>query len=154
LALQQRTFPVGAGFQEVANGAITTLTPGNFGNMTIRARAQVTLGPGTYNFASLNIEPDVRITVTGGGVNVNVQGTFQFGDRSVIVASGGTLTVYSNGTQLRIGTDVRFSGLIVAPNATVNVFSRTNIAGCVGGRDVTLDTDVTLNGGALRLPVQ
>jgi len=87
-------------------------------------------------------------------VNVNVQGTFQFGDRSVIVASGGTLTVYSNGTQLRIGTDVRFSGLIVAPNATVNVFSRTNIAGCVGGRDVTLDTDVTLNGGALRLPVQ
>jgi len=73
---------------------------------------------------------------------------------SVIVASGGTLTVYSNGTQLRIGTDVRFSGLIVAPNATVNVFSRTNIAGCVGGRDVTLDTDVTLNGGALRLPVQ
>jgi hypothetical protein len=154
LALPQRTFPVGVGFQEVPNGAITTLSPGNFGNMTIRARAQVTLGPGTYNFASLNIEPDVRITVTGGGVNVNVQGTFQFGDRSVIVPSGGTLTVYSNGTQLRIGTDVRFTGLIVAPNATVNVFSRTNIAGCVGGRDVTLDTDVTLNGGALRLPVQ
>jgi hypothetical protein len=155
VALQQKTFPVGTGFQEVPNGAITTLSPGNFGNMTIRARAQVTLGAGTYNFASLNIEPDVRITVTGGGVNVNVQGTFQFGDRSLIVPSGGgMLFVYSNGTQLRIGTDVRFTGLIVAPNATVNVFSRTNIAGCVGGRDVTLDADVTLNAGTLRLPVQ
>ena len=32
-------------------------------------------------------EPDVRVSVTGGGVNVNVQGTFQLGDRSQVNAS-------------------------------------------------------------------
>jgi len=76
------------------------------------------------------------------------------GDRSVIFQAGGTLFVYSNGTQLTVGTDVRFTGLIVAPDATVNVFSRTAIIGCVGGRDVTIDTDCQVTGGTLRLPLQ
>lgn len=131
-----------------------TLNPGNFGNMTIRARSRVTFVAGTYDFASLNIEPDVQITITGGGVNVNVQGTVQIGDRSHVTASGGMLLLYSNGSQLVIGTDVQFDGVIAAPNAAVTVSSRTNINGCLGGSSVFLDTDIKLNGGSLSLPVQ
>ena len=152
LTLQRRRSAVGTGTQQVANGAVVTLSPGTFGNMTFRAGSQVTLVPGTYNFASLNIEPDVRVFVTGGGVNVNVQGSLQIGDRSQVIASGGSLFAYSNATQVRVGTDVGFAGILVAPSAAVTVFSRTNINGCVGGQDLTFDTDVRLTAGNLRLP--
>jgi hypothetical protein len=154
VSLQRKTFSVGTGFQEIPNGAVRTLSPGNFGNMTIRARSRVTFVAGTYNFASLNIEPDVQIAITGGAVNINVQGTVQIGDRTQVVAAGGMLLLYSNGSQLVIGTDVRFDGIIAAPNAAVSVSSRTSINGCLGGSSVFLDTDIHLSAGSLTLPVQ
>ena len=127
--LATRSFTVGTGTQFVANGAIVTLAPGNFGAMTFRARSQVTLTSGTYNFASLNIEPDVRV-IANGTVNVNVQGQLTIGDRDrLTAASPQSLTIYtnSNGTVL-VGTDIIATALIVAPTATINAASRLNLS--------------------------
>src|SRR5690606_33900272 len=91
--LQTRSFLVGSGSQDVTG--TVELSPGDYGDVVVAPGATVMLDPGTYNFASLNIERDVNLQVDG-TVDVNVQGDFQFGDRSNVI--GGTLlTVYSNG---------------------------------------------------------
>lgn len=151
--LERRTFSVGSGSSNVNNGAIVTLDPGARGNMTFRARSVVTLNPGTYTFASLNIEPDVIVHALG-TVQINVQGSLQVGDRSSVLGqSPQELVLYSNASQLRIGTDVRLTGMVVAPNATINVYSRTDVVGCLGGRDVNLEPDVSIEGSGAELPV-
>jgi predicted acyltransferase (DUF342 family) len=152
--LATRTFPVGAGNPVIANGAVVTLFPGNFGNMTFRARSQVTLVNGTYNFASLNIEPDVRVNANG-TVNVNVQGALTIGDRDRLnAAAPRNLTFYTNsaGTVL-LGTDIVATALVVGPTATINVASRLSMSGCIGGRNLTIDTDAHLNSNGGTLPV-
>ena len=139
-----QTVSAGSGDQSVANDAIVTLSPGTFGNMTFRARSRVTMNPGTYTFASLNIEPDVRVTASG-PVIVNVQGQFQLGDRSrVDAAAQVAFSVYSNGASARIGTDATFNGSINAPNASVTVSSRVIFNGCLAGKSVLVDTDSVL----------
>jgi hypothetical protein len=153
-ALATRSFAVGAGTQAVQNGAVVTLAPGNFGNMTFRARAQVTLTSGTYNFASLNVEPDVRLNASG-AVNVNVQGALTIGDRDRITASAPqNLTIYTNRVgAVTVGTDVVATGLLSGPNATINVASRLTMSGCIGGRNLTIDTDAHVTGNGATLPV-
>ena len=151
-ALPVRTFSVGAGSQSVANNAVVTLNPGTFGNMIFRAGSRVTLNAGTYNFASLNVEPDVRVTALG-TVTVNVQGRLEIGDRAQVQgAAPGNLTLYANGIDQRIGTDVILRALFVAPQASVTVFSRTQITGCLGANVVRFEPDVILNGAGAALP--
>jgi hypothetical protein len=153
-ALATRTFPVGTGTQVVPNNAIVSLTPGNFGAMTFRSRSQVTLTAGTYNFASLNIEPDVRV-IANGTVNVNVQGQLTIGDRDRFIAgSPQSLTIYTNSTgTVLVGTDIIATGLLVAPTATITAASRLALTGCIGGRNVTIDTDARVNASGATLPV-
>jgi predicted acyltransferase (DUF342 family) len=147
-----KTFTVGTGNQSVANGAVVTLAPGNFGNMTFGAGAQVTLAAGTYDFASLNIQPGVKV-IANGVVNVNVQGALTVGDRDNISASSPeSLTLYTNGSAVTVGTDVTFTGVLVAPTAAINVSSRLMATGCLGGKNLTIDTDAKLNSGGATLP--
>jgi hypothetical protein len=139
-----KTVAAGSGDTSVPNGETTTLAPGTFGNVTFRARSRVTMSAGNYAFASLNIEPDVIVTAPG-PVNVNVQGQFQLGDRShVDTPPGVALSVHSNATSVRIGTDATFDGNISAPRASVTVSSRTTFNGCLAGRNVLVDTDARL----------
>ena len=62
------------------------------------------------------------------------------------------LTVYTNTTNVRIGTDGIFNGFLLAPNASLNVASRTSFLGCLGARNATFESDVTLNSGGSTLP--
>jgi hypothetical protein len=150
-SLLTKTFPVGAGAGSIAPNAVATLAPGNRGNFTIGANADVTLTTGTYNFASLDIQPDADLIISG-DVELNVQGNLLFGDRSDVLGSG-ALTVYSNGSLVRIGTDATFVGILTAPNANLTVASRTEVDGCLGGENVLFETDVTVSSGGRTLPV-
>ena len=96
---------------------------------------------GNYAFASLNIEPDVVVDATG-PVVVDVQGQFQLGDRSRVYAPSDVgFNVHSSATSVRIGTDAIFDGNISAPNASVSVYSRSTVNGCLAGKTVLVDTD-------------
>ncbi len=76
------------------------------------------------------------------------------GDRvNASASSPQNLVFYSNATQLRIGTDVVLTALVVAPDAAINVYSRADITGCLGGRDVNLEPDVLLDGTDAALPL-
>jgi hypothetical protein len=151
-ALATKTVTAGTGNQSVANNAVVTLTPGQYGNMTINAGARVTLQAGTYNFLSLNIQPDVTIT-DNAATNVNVAGALTWSDR-VRVQSTIThpLTVYTNATNVRIGTDGIFNGFLLAPNASLSIAGRTSFLGCLGARSASFEPDVTMNSGGSTLP--
>lgn len=151
-ALATRTVTAGTGTQTIANNAVVTLSPGQFGNMTINAGARVTLLAGTYNFLSLNIQPDVTI-IDNAVTNVNVAGALTWSDRvKVQTTITHPLTVYTNATNVRVGTDSIFNGFLLAPNASLSVASRTSFQGCLGVRSATFEPDVTLNSGGSTLP--
>ncbi len=147
-ALATKTFPVGTGTRSISSNV--TLAPGNFGNVTVQAGQTVTFNAGTYNFASLNVMTD-DLLVINGAVTINVQGSFQLGDRSR-TSAGAQLTVYSDATSIRLGTDLKFNGTLVAPAASIMIFSRTVLTGCVGGQNVSFDTDITQTAGGQALP--
>jgi hypothetical protein len=151
-ALQTRTVTAGTGNPSIANNAVVTLNPGQYGNMTINAGAHVTLLAGTYNFLSLNVQPDVIFT-DNAATNINVAGALTWSDR-VKVQSTITqpLTLYTNATSIRFGTDGLFNGFLIAPNANLDVASRTNFQGCVGAHDITFEPDVILTSGGALLP--
>jgi hypothetical protein len=151
--LQTRTVTVGTGNPSIANNAVVTLSPGPFGNMTINAGAHVTLLAGTYNFASLNVQPDV-LFIDNAATNVNVAGALTWSDRVKVQSTlAHPLTLYTNATSIRLGTDGIFKGFLIAPNATLDVASRTSFQGCLGGRDVTFEPDVTFTSGGSLLPL-
>ena len=147
-----RTVTPGTGTTVVANNAVVTLNPGQYGDVIINAGAKVTFLAGTYNMKSLNIQPDV--TVTDNALTaINVAGALTWSDR-VKVQSTIThpLTLYSNATSIRVGTDGIFNGFLITPNASLDVASRTSFQGCVGAHDITFEPDVTLNSGGSTLP--
>lgn len=150
--LVTRNVVAGSGSQSFGT---TTLVPAARGNVTFRAGATITLVAGLHRFQSLIVEPGARIRTTGGAVQVDVRGNISIGDRAQAIAtSPGDLGFYSNGTALRIGTDVPFTGIVVAPNAAIDVFSRTRINGCIGGRTLNVEPDVTLDSAGAELPTQ
>jgi hypothetical protein len=150
--LVTRNVVAGTGSQSFGT---TTLAPAARGNVTFRTGATVTLVAGLHRFQSLIVEPGARIWTTGGAVQVDVRGNISIGDRvQATAASPGDLGFYSNGTALRIGTDVPFTGIVVAPNAAIDVFSRTRINGCIGGRTLNFEPDVWLDSAGAELPTQ
>lgn len=151
-SLQVRTVTPGTGTTVVANNAVVTLNPGQYGDVIINAGARVTFLAGTYNMRSLNIQPDVIVT-DNAATAINVAGALTWSDR-VKVQSTIThpLTLYTNGTSIRVGTDGIFNGFLIAPNASLDIASRTSFQGCVGAHDITFEPDVILSGGGSTLP--
>jgi len=135
----------------VNGGASGTVTPGTYGALTAYASARVTLQPGTYNFSSFDLEPGVTLIVTG-ATTVNVAGSTIWSDRVVVQTSAShLLTLYTNATSLRVGTDGIFDGFLLAPNAGLSVSSRTQFRGCLGGKTVVFEPDVTLTSAGATL---
>jgi len=152
-SLVTHTVTAGTGTQTVANNATVTLNPGQYGNMTINAGAKVTFLAGTYNFLSLNVQPDVIVT-DNAATSINVAGALTWSDRVKMQSTlAQPLTLYTNATSIRVGTDGIFKGFLIAPNAVLDVASRTSFQGCVGAHDITFEPDVTLTSGGASLPL-
>ena len=133
---------------------MVTLNPGQYGNMTINAGAKVTLLAGTYNFLSLNVQPDVILT-DNAATSVNVAGALTWSDRVKVQSTlAHPLTLYTNATNIRVGTDGIFKGFLIAPERDLDVASRTSFQGCVGAHDITFEPDVTLTSGGATLPAR
>jgi len=152
--LSSKTFTVGTGTASIPADATRALAPGNFGNMTISSRAKVTLTAGTYNFASLDIEPSVKLTLNtaGGSIIINVQGALVFKSQITYVAtSPASITWYSNTSiDLEPQQLPAFPGTLVSPNGLLRIASQNTVNGCVeGGKIVDIEPDNTINGHSL-----
>jgi len=119
----------------VASGSVTyngaTLTPGNFGNVTVKGTVTLTGGtvaaPAVYNMNSLNFNGSANLVITG-PVIINLAGT---GVSTVLDMTGGTFT---NNTYVPSEFVINYGGtgnvvvtggtaayaIIDAPNAAVS----------------------------------
>jgi len=139
----------GSGVFTVENGITRTLLPGNYGAVTFRARSRVTLSSGTYNFASWTVEgtSNVTLNANNGPIAINVSGNVMIFGNSVFSSTDASkVKLYSTGTNVTFQANNSFPGTIVAPFATLLLSNFVNVAGCVGGRTVTIDTDSAING--------
>jgi hypothetical protein len=134
----------------IAPDTAKTLAPGNFGAMTINTRASVTLTAGTYNFASLVIEPNAKLTLntSSGPIVINVQGALVLKQQITYVASApAKITWYSN-TSIDVEPQQlpAFPGTLISPNGRLYIASQNIIQGCVqGGKLVDIEPNTTIN---------
>jgi hypothetical protein len=105
---------------------------------------------GAYSFRTLTLEPDATLSfdTTGGDIFISVDGATGFGDRAKFLKTGtGQVAIYTNATgTVRLGTDIQpFNASITAPNALLQVFSRTTINGCTAANQISFEPDVIEN---------
>jgi hypothetical protein len=82
-----------------------------------------------------------------------VAGALTWSDRVKVQSTlAQPITLYTNATNIRVGTDGIFKGFLIAPSAALDIASRTSFQGCVGAHDITFEPDVTLTSGGASLP--
>lgn len=127
------------------------INPGAYDTLIAYAGATVTLKPGTYSFRRFKLEPNVHLVAElngGAPIIVNVLTEFRFADRCSTSFPVGkeypmALQFYTaQNTQVFIGNQVLFKGIICAPNAEIAVNSNTRVFGCVYGKRVVMEPGV------------
>ncbi len=120
----------------VANDKIIQLTPGDYGDVVVYSRATVKLRSGTYRFKSFRVDTDVKFELDARSslLDVQVRDFMTIGDRFVMNTTAGSVPSLIQFTSrqtadLRLGTDSKFIGNLLAPNAMVIVNSRPNQQG-------------------------
>lgn len=148
-AIPQKTVLFGSANITVNNDMQKTLTPGKYQDCLVRSRGTITLESGTYDMRSFSMEPDAKIifNAVNGPIFINVNGNVLFGDRSIMTTNGSSkVYFYSNSSgTITIGQNITFkAGYLIAPNAYVNVLSRSTLTGPVCVRKLKLESDCTI----------
>ena len=126
------------------------LSPGSYGALYVNTRAKVTFTSGSYVFQSLFTEPDVefKFDMTSGPITISVAGDVRLGDRSTFAIEGGSpseILWNVGGESIDMGTDGRYFGNIIAPNASVRVASRSHLVGSVYANKFMLKPQSTIS---------
>lgn len=156
-----------AGTSYTVDGGVRTLTPGNYGTLTMKNTAKLTLdGPGTYTFAAFD-----AIMITNGGIQIGknanagvytvvVCGAMSLGNFTTIInhtgnpatatdkpvmVDPGRLVLYV-GSTVTFGTDAKFVGVLIAPNGKVTVADRTTVKGAIWAKNFESGTDMAAVG--------
>lgn len=114
----------------------TTLIPGEYGNFTAKSKIRVTLTSGTYSFQNFKTEPNVQLIfdMESGPITINVANDVNLGNRTNFKINSGNpseITWNIAGKSVKMGTGCLFYGSITAPNAFVNIESRSHLVGSV-----------------------
>jgi hypothetical protein len=145
--------PVTTGTQDrtVAVNGNANWAPGSYDDGFVGSFGTANLSAGTYNFRTFEVNVDglLNLDTSGGDIVINARTVLRFGDRSKLQPSGaGRVSFYTNATStnlVRIGTDVKFKASLTAPTGTVHAYSRTQIDGCIAGRTIRLEPNITLS---------
>jgi hypothetical protein len=91
------------------------------------------------------------MNTSSGPININVNGQLNFGDRStqIINPDPNMVSYYTNyNGNISVGTNNQImAGAIIAPNATISVYSGTKVKGVVCTKVLRLEPDCTLDCG-------
>jgi hypothetical protein len=131
----------------------TTLSPGNYGALSVTGT--VYLNAGSYTFSSVVMANQAHFAGVSGTATVSVAGAFQAGNSVSISSPGsapaGQLVIAVAGSDsgmtpaFSIGTGAALSALLSAPNGTLSLGASTIATGAFAGFDVKLGTGVTIN---------
>ena len=126
-----------------------TLAPGAYGAVLLNNNATLTLSGGLYQFTSLTVNVEARVTVLA-ATTVRVSGNVTGLDRSrflptgAVNASGFRLIVGGATNAVTLGNDVQMNALLVA-RGDVRVGDRYIFNGAIAGRDVIIGHDCRIN---------
>jgi hypothetical protein len=163
LTIPTKAITAGSTAFTAANDATVTITAGQYGVVTLRARSKVTFtksstGTLLFQMTQLIIEPDVQITLdqATGPLDIRVQTTLAIGDRLKVLpgastAPGALAQLYAaqSTPDITVGNDIPlFPFVLTAPNGTVHVGSRNNLIGSIEAKTIVVDPDT----GVARVP--
>jgi kumamolisin len=134
--------------------AHVSLSPGNYGALTIGNQAQVTLAAGSYSFSSITIGNQVQVWAASGGVTILDSGTLATGSEDQIRPLGGgtadDLTILVGGADgsggtppaAGIGQQMQMSALLAVPHGTLSVAQQGQLTGAFVAFDIALGNQV------------
>ena len=130
-------------------GVTVPLAPGIYRDLTVLSNATLELRTGNYVFNNFVLQPDAHVvfnTSITQRIEIDIQGNFQLSDRATMQLSGfsyaPTVQIYSNyNGNIQIGNDSRVAGIITAPNAVVNMYSRAQCDGAIYARQIIVEPD-------------
>jgi hypothetical protein len=139
----------------------TVISPGSYiSSLAVNTTCKVRLSAGKYYFDSLSVQPDAQIRVdhSGGAVEIFVGNQLDFKGRFSNVSGRDVAHVlsYFGTQQVAVQSNSGFLGTFVAPNATLELNSRTHV-GAFYAKKVVVHQDAvvrfspcasTLDGGA------
>lgn len=137
----------------IQGGQTVDLAPGAYDVLGAQAGSTVRLVAGSYAFSNFMLEPGAQllVDVSAGPVRIDIAQWANIADRCQVVVTGGEadqLRFHSAGSGMfRIGTDVKFQGIVDAPAGEIHVYSRTEITGALWAKDVFLEPDVLVHQG-------
>lgn len=147
--------PVTHGVQDkiVSDWETTTIAPGDYQDIHVFSHATITLQAGTYTIRNFWLETDVKINLDltdDEKIEINAKEAIRLGDRTEMDFLHEEyplqVTMYSElqGGNVTIGTESTIYGVITAPYAIINVYSRTSIKGALFGKRVIVEPDVKI----------
>jgi len=137
----------------IQGGQTVDLAPGAYDVLGAQAGSTVKLVAGRYAFSNFMLEPGAQllVDVSAGPVRIDIAAWANIADRCQVIVTGGAadqLRFHSTGNGMfRIGTDVKFQGIVDAPAGEIHVYSRTEITGALWAKDVFLEPDVLVHQG-------
>lgn len=141
------TFSVGTTPLTVNPGTPQTVNPGAYGATTIQSGAVATFVAGPYYLASLTVNASASLTLdtSKGDVLIFVRDNVTVSPKITKLGTGNVVLV-SNGAQVTFNANSAFPGTIIAPAANVGISNFVQVTGCVGGKNVAIDTDSKITG--------
>jgi calcium-activated chloride channel regulator 3/4 len=142
------TQPVIAGTTPVTvnHDTVDSIQSGSYGAILVKSRGVLHIGPGIYNIASLELEPDAKLMLntTNGDIHFNVAGTVTLGDRTSFIKSKNHKVIFytnSSGT-IRIGNDTAVKATIIAPEARILISARNTLTeGSIAAKHIIFEQD-------------
>jgi len=136
----------------VNRGENRILSPGYYKKCIVATGGTLTLSAGLYTFCSLFIQPDADIVLNvaySDMIDIEIGGDLEFSDRSkVTFADKGYIPLihfYTNDSNtVRIGCDVQFNGILIAPHGNVAMYSRAQCSGAIYAKTITIEPDAVI----------
>ena len=135
---------VGTSNVTVNNDKQSTLVPGKYKDVMIRARGKLHISSGAYYFRKFTLEPTavLDLDLSGGDIEIYVKSDLKIYDNTRFTYDS-TLTNYivwrlGQSSTMRFGTDSKLAGVFVAPNARVELGHRSYLRGAIYAREVAI----------------
>ncbi len=152
------TATVGTNNLTVAEKKVTTISPGNYGNVVVQSKASLVFSNGgVYNFKTLWVKEKAKL-VFNGPTHVRVllavradeasyvgpaQGT-TFDPAGIVIYVGGTGSGSDFASSVMAGEKTALFANFYAPNGTISLGGKTELTGALFGRDIVLGEKVDL----------
>ncbi len=152
------TATVGTNNITVAEKKVTTISPGNYGNVVVGSKGSLVFSSGgVYNFNSLWVKEKAKL-VFNGPTHVRVLVAMRADEASYVGPAQGTtfdpagIIVYVGGagasgdfvSSVMAGEKTSLYANFYAPNGTISLGGKTELTGALFGRDIVLGEKVDL----------